>query len=97
LADVPANVVGYACGLLLSFHLNKNWTFDRRDRKRRATVIPFVCAFAMAYATNLGALLLFLHIGVNSYVAQALSMPVYTGVFYLLCAYFVFRPKTGGT
>ncbi len=27
MADVPANVAGYACGLILSFQLNKAWTF----------------------------------------------------------------------
>ena len=92
MADVPANVAGYACGLILSFQLNKAWTFGDSGKMRTWLAVGFAGAFAVAYASNLVVLVFLLNVvGLNSYLAQAMSLLAYTTVFYVLSAFFVFR------
>jgi putative flippase GtrA len=92
MADVPANVAGYACGLILSFQLHKSWTFGASGKGRAWLAIGFVGAFVIAYVGNLAVLVFLLNVvGVNSYLAQAVSLLAYAIVFYFLSAFFVFR------
>jgi putative flippase GtrA len=92
MADVPANVAGYACGLILSFQLNKTWTFGDSGKMQTWLAIRFAGAFAIAYAGNLGVLMFLLNVvGLNSYLSQAMSLLAYTIVFYFLSVFFVFR------
>jgi putative flippase GtrA len=92
MADVPANVAGYACGLILSFQLNKAWTFGDSGKMRTWLAVGFAGAFVVAYASNLAVLVFLLNVvGLNSYLAQAMSLLVYTTVFYVFSAFFVFR------
>jgi putative flippase GtrA len=92
MADVPANVAGYACGLILSFQLNKAWTFGDSGKMRTWLAVGFAGAFLVAYASNLAVLVFLLNVvGLNSYLAQAMSLLAYTSVFYVLSAFFVFR------
>jgi putative flippase GtrA len=91
-ADLPANVAGYACGLILSFQLHRSWTFADSGKGRAWLAIGFVGAFLIAYAGNLAVLVFLLHVvGLNSYLAQAMSLLAYAIVFYFLSAFFVFR------
>ena len=91
-ADVPANVAGYACGLILSYQLNKSWTFGDSGKMRAGLAVRFAGAFAIAYAGNLAVLMFLLNVaGLNSYLAQTMSLLAYTIVFYVLSAFFVFR------
>ena len=93
LAEAPANAVGYAVGLCVSFVLNKRWTFTH-DGRALAAALRFLFAFAIAYglnlATVLGAIAWF---GLDPYLAQALGVPPYTISFFLLSRYVVFRPS----
>jgi putative flippase GtrA len=92
IGDVLANLTGYVFGLLLSFQLNKNWTFCFSKNRQAWLFIRFLAAFAVAWAVNAAVLrYLLTTVGLNSYLAQLGSMPVYTIVFYLLSALFVFR------
>ena len=92
MADVPDNVAGYACGLILSFQLNKAWTFGDSGKMRTWLAVGFAGAFLVAYASNLAVLVFLLNVvGLNSYLAQAMSLLAYTSVFYVLSAFFVFR------
>jgi putative flippase GtrA len=92
MADVPANVAGYACGLILSFQLNKAWTFGDSGKMRTWLAVGFAGAFVVAYASNLAVLVFLLNVvGLNSYLAQAMSLLAYTTVFYVLSAFFVLR------
>ena len=89
--DTIANACGYVFGLLVSFILNRNWTF-----RHSGTVLPaairFLMVFAIAYAANLGVVLILIHqVGVNGYFAQLLGVPPYTALFYLGSRYFAFR------
>jgi putative flippase GtrA len=98
LGDVSANFIGYACGLVLSFNLNKKWTFRIEGKTRASHIVRFACAFAVSYSANLATVLTLINnFGLNSYLAQLAGMPVYTATFYLLCALGVFRNASDGS
>ena len=82
LDDVRANALGYGCAVLLSFALNKNWTF-RFGGATAAAFGRFLLVFGAAYAANLAAVLLCIGAGLDGYVAQALGIAPYTVVFYV--------------
>ena len=93
--DTLANLTGYALGLALSFQLNRTWTFRFSANRQPWLLVRFLAAFAVAWAVNLAVLgYLVQRIGLNSYLAQALSIPAYAIVFYGLCSLFVFRCQT---
>ena len=90
-----ANASGYAVGLLISFALNRRYTFSSRQ-----AIIPglacFLAAFAPSYALNLAVLHLGVHwLALPEALAQALAIVTYTVTFFVLCRAFVFRtPKS---
>ncbi len=90
--DIIANIAGYSAGLAVSFVMNKSWTF-RDDRNLLESVFRFLGVFAISYTINLVTVLLCIYwLDMNSYLAQALGVPPYTIMFFLLCKYFAFRP-----
>lgn len=92
-SDVPANVLGYATGLVVSFHLNSIWTFAYRGLVLLAA-LRFLVAFLISYGINLATVLILIEkLDVNSYLAQAAGIPAYTAAFYLLSKTFVFGAK----
>ena len=95
--DVLANSVGYAIGLCVSFTLNRTWTFGHTGSIAPA-MVKFLFVFAVAYVTNLTVVLICIHwIGLNTYLAQAMGIPPYTIVFFLLSRFFVFASEDGKT
>jgi putative flippase GtrA len=93
LGDFAANAFGYAIGLLVSFALNRNWTFHDRGRQL-AALARFVAAFAVAYGLNLAAVFTLRDgLRLNAYAAQAAGVIPYTLAFYLLSARYVFSEK----
>lgn len=91
--DVAANAIGYGVGICVSFILNSRWTFAYSGLMVPAAV-KFFLATAVAYAANLLTVMTAIDgFGINTYLAQALGMPVYTVVAYLISKYLVFRLK----
>jgi putative flippase GtrA len=91
--DVPANIVGYAVGLCVSYVLNARWTFAFSGRLHSA-IARFVVTVLVAYLTNLAAVGFALHVlQLNSYVAQAAGVAPYALVSYLGFKYFVFTER----
>lgn len=91
MGDVAANIIGYAVGLTVSFVLNSSWTFEYSGPKLAAAG-RFLVVFAISYGVNLATVMGLIHLaGVNSYLAQAAGMPVYTICFYLLSRVYAFR------
>lgn len=88
--DVIANVAGYSVGLLVSFTLNRSWTF-RDDGAISSAFARFMMVFFVAYAVNLASVLALIRFGVNDYLAQALGVVPYTLLSFLAGRYFVFR------
>lgn len=89
-----SNFVGYLAGLLLSYVLNRNFTFNS-IQKRSVEFLRFLVVFCIAYAANFVALLFFIRvILVNPGISQILAGGVYIFASYLLNKYYVFaRPR----
>lgn len=95
LDDFVSNLLGYGFGLLISFFLNKEWTFRHNGRISPAAV-RFGIAFLLSYIANLMTVYgLRDGVGLNSYLAQALGIGPYTLSFYFICRYYVFPENHG--
>lgn len=89
--DVSANIVGYSAGLVLSFTLNRRWTFAHFG-PRLPALARFLLVALAAYGLNLVTVMsAILYFGVNSYIAQALGIAPYTLTAYFGSKYFAFR------
>lgn len=87
-----ANVLGYGAGLVVSFTLNSRVTFGSRAVDS-ATVLRFLGAFIVAFVVNLAVVKVVTDaVGTHRLLGSLAGTPLYVGVFYLLCEYWVFRP-----
>lgn len=90
LGAVVSNVLGYAVGLVVSYSLNRSFTF-RSSGARRAEMIRFVAIFLLAYLANLGVLVLLIRrFGWHEGVAQVIAGVVYFGLSFVFNKYYVF-------
>jgi putative flippase GtrA len=90
LSDVAANAVGYGCGLLLSFVLNRRYTF-RYDGRSAGALVRYLLAFAVSYGVNVGVLVVLTAVlGQSSLLGQAVAVCSYSIVFYALSRWVVF-------
>lgn len=89
--DIIANVSGYVIGLLVSFTLNSRWTFSYNGHQFYA-LGKFLLVALIAYAANLLTVMIAIHYyELNSYIAQALGVPLYTLTSFFASKYWVFR------
>jgi len=90
---VPANAIGYAVGILVSFALNKTWTFSSLDHVGYS-FLRYLLVLAIAYVVNLATVLsASSHFDLNPYIAQALGIFPYTVIGFLGSRYFAFRTQ----
>ncbi|MES2017122.1 MAG: GtrA family protein [Pseudomonadota bacterium] len=82
MGEVAANATGYALGLMLSFTLNRRWTFRHRG-PLLALASRFAVVTLVAWLVNLAVLLALLRVAVAPVVAQASAVLCYTLVSYL--------------
>lgn len=87
-----ANAIGYAIGLLVSFTLNRVWTFS--STRPVAQVLPkYLLVATLCYALNLAAVVVATsHFSINPYLAQLIGVGTYTVCMFLGCRWFVFTP-----
>lgn len=86
-----ANAAGYVAGFVLSYALNRRFTFQSR-RSHRSGIPAFLMAACVSYGINVCVLRAALAVpGFGSAVAQAAAVAAYSVTFYLLSRYFVFR------
>ena len=84
---VVSNIAGYAVGLVVSYTLNRTFTFRSAAGKKRE-IVRFLSIFMVAYLANIGALMLLIdHAGMHKGWAQLVAGAVYTGLFYWLSKY----------
>ena len=95
LSDATANLSGYTVGWVVSYALNKTWTFQHRGATMRSFG-RFVTVSAIAYVANLAVVLL-LHrrVGVNVYLAQLAGAAIYTTLGFLGSYCYAFPKKNG--
>jgi putative flippase GtrA len=90
LSDLPANLLGYAAGLSVSYTLNARWTFAFHGRQGVAA-LRFVLVIVAAYLANIATVYAALGLAVNSYIAQAAGIVPYAVIGYLGTSLFAFR------
>lgn len=92
--DYVANAAGYGVGLVMSFTLNRAYTFGHEGAVFGA-VVRFLVAFAICYAINLAVVAALVDgLGVNGYLAQPCGMVSFTVSFYILLRMHVFQRDT---
>ncbi|RDU63191.1 GtrA family protein [Helicobacter sp. MIT 14-3879] len=81
-----ANFIGYCCGVILSYFLNKHFTFESKNSHKN-DFSKFVFLMTIAYLINLIILIIcYRSFGVNKYISQVIA-----GVFYTISGYFLSR------
>lgn len=91
---VRSNLLGYTIGILVSFTLNKKWTFGSRDHVIYS-FFRYLLVLVFAYVVNLKTVLFFnVNLGVNPYLAQAIGIFPYTLIGFLGSRYFVFKSQS---
>jgi putative flippase GtrA len=96
LSPEASNVAGYAVGLLVSYVLNRHYTFNS-TQSRRTEFLRFLIVFAIAYALNFITLLVLIHVlGAHEGASQIVAGIVYVAASFAMNKYYVFRmPKAG--
>lgn len=91
LGPVVSNVIGYLCGLVTSYLLNKFFTFKSASRSK-AELARFMGVFLLAYFANMLVLLLCISVaGIHEAIAQVVAGAFYVATSYLLNKFYVFR------
>lgn len=91
---VLANIFGYGTGLFVSFAFNSRFTFHGRAANR-STAFRFLGTWAIAFVANIGVVYLTTTIfGYHGLFASLAGAPLFTSIFFVLCEYWVFRPKS---
>ena len=89
--DYAANALGYGFGMIMSYSLNRYWTFSCKNQRSFREIIAYLCVFSVAYLANLLVLTSLRVIGfVDQPVAHLLGLAVYSVLFYLLSRSVVF-------
>jgi putative flippase GtrA len=86
-----SNIAGYAVGFLVSYFLNRHFTF--RSAQRRSTeFVRFGIVFLVAYTANLSALILLVRtLEIHAGLSQLIAGVIYIGTAYMLNKHYVFR------
>jgi putative flippase GtrA len=74
-APVMANVIGYSVGAIVSFILNRRFTFGASANRGAAS--RFLVVVGVSYLANLCTMLGILRLTGEAYVAQVCGVPVY--------------------
>ncbi len=91
LSATLSNVIGYAIGAVLSYHLNKKYTF-KATTSSKIQALKFFTVLFVAYILNFITLQWLLGF-LNPYVAQLMSAVVYTLSSFILAKFIVFKEE----
>jgi putative flippase GtrA len=92
LSPVVANAGGYLVGMVLSYFLNRSFTFSS-SRPHLQTVPVFTATVAACFALNLAVLKLCLGVDMPPLLAQAIAVGSYSMAFYFASKLLVFTNK----
>jgi putative flippase GtrA len=88
-----ANAIGYGFGLIISFGLNRIWTFEEK-RPARIFLGRYILVAGVAYLCNMCAVLAGVSVfHINPYLIQLLGISLYTVLMFFGCKWLVFRPQ----
>jgi len=91
MSALASNFIGYFLGAILSYTLNKKYTF-KSDTKDKTEALKFFTVLLISYLINLMTLQWLLTF-LNPYSAQFISAIVYTLSSFILVKLFVFSEK----
>lgn len=92
-----SNITGYAVGLVVSYLLNRSFTFRSRA-KPVGEAGRFLIVFGIAFGLNFLVLTVCVRLlAVPGWIAQIVAGVVYVGTSYLLNRHFVFARRGGAT
>jgi len=92
LSPILSNALGYLIALLISFILNRTFTFKSRGRSS-SELLRFLAVFAVAYCVNLAVLYELLNSSfTHEAVSQIIAGVVYVVLSYVMNKFLVFRP-----
>ncbi|MEF1289257.1 GtrA family protein [Vibrio sp. M260118] len=88
-----ANAIGYFIGFLVSYFLNKKYTFSSK-RRHREDMPRFFVGMLVSYLANITTFIfLFRFLGVNEFFTQFISGGVYVLVGYSISKLWVFNKE----
>lgn len=87
----PSNVTGYAIGAVLSYQLNKKYTF-KSSKSSKTQALKFFTVLLISYLLNFVTLQWLLGF-LNPYIAQFISATVYTLSSFILAKFMVFKDQ----
>jgi len=91
--EVLSNLLGYVCGLFLSFSLHRHWTFVNRNSLLHGAV-RFLTVVAAAWSLNILLVLSCLRFGFPGALAHAVGLILYSALTYMGCHYWAFEART---
>lgn len=87
-----SNAVGYVAGVANSFIWNKLWVFHTKDTNVWKELSMFLLVFLLCYGIQFLAFTTMIHqLNMNEYIAQLISMCIYTVLNYVLNRTLAFR------
>lgn len=92
LGNFSSNILGYSCGLISAYFLNKHFVFRvKNSNLNRHELFLFLIVFILSYITNIIVLYALLHFGAHAYVAQTFAMITYSIFNFLLNKFLTFK------
>ena len=93
---IVANTIGYSIGLVVSFILNRNWTFAEAQTSHKK-LLSFLLVAGLSYLCNLAGVAVGTYMfGLSPYLVQIIGVTIYTTAMFFGCRIFVFTsPLTG--
>jgi putative flippase GtrA len=93
LHPVVAISIVYPIQICLAFILNKRWSFSHEGRVT-SSLAKCLVAYAVCYLLNVAVLRLFVgHLGFSHLIVQAVAIPVFALLLFLIQKYWVFRQR----
>ncbi len=90
---IVANAIGYAVGTVVSFILNRSWTFYHKGPVL-SSALRWILVISIAYGANVCVVIAsHEYFGIDRYASQALGVVAYTGLSYLGGRFYAFSPK----
>ena len=88
-----ANIIGYIIGIIISYILNKIFTFKTKTKSKKE-FFRFVICMICSYLINIIVLvILYRYIGIDKYIATIIASIFYTFSGYIFSKYFAFKTR----
>lgn len=92
--DIPANFVGFSAGLIVSFFVNRSWTFSQKHGPKFREVALFTLVFGVAYTTNLLVLITGQRLGyAGNPLLHFSAVGTYSAISFVLARQFIYASK----